>query len=130
MTDTVPQKKIAVVEDELTQRKILVDTFTKAGYAVVSARNGAEGIEVILREKPDIATLDIAMPDMNGLEMLRRLREDPWGATLPVIILSNYDDPVKVADALGKGVQYYLVKVNTSIDDILQKVRDVLAMKQ
>ena len=127
MSDTASGKKITVIEDEPTQSKILSGAFTAAGLQVSTARTGVEGLETVLREKPDIATLDIAMPDMNGLEFLRKLRADPWGATLPVIILSNYDDPVKVAEALGNGVQYYLVKINTSVADIVQKVQEVLA---
>ena len=83
-----------------------------------------------MRDKPDIVTLDIAMPEMNGLEMLKKLREDPWGATVPVVVLSNFDDSEKVAESLSQGVQYYLVKINATVDDIVKKVQEALAQHE
>ena len=131
MNDTrVTGRKIVIVEDEAVQQKLLSEAFQSAGFTVITAANGKDGLEAVLRDKPDIVTLDIAMPEMNGLEMLKKLREDPWGATVPVVVLSNFDDSEKVAESLSQGVQYYLVKINATVDDIVKKVQEALAQHE
>lgn len=119
---------IAIVEDEEPLRKLLVDAFVHAGYSIVEGRNGAEGLKAILEHQPmpALAILDIAMPEMNGLELLEKLRADPKSVRLPVIMLSNYDDQRNIDISAEHGVQFYLLKVGTRIEDILAKVDDIL----
>ncbi|MEJ0021656.1 MAG: response regulator [Candidatus Doudnabacteria bacterium] len=129
MTDT-SNKKILIVEDEMSQRKALVDKFTREGFQVVSARDGEEGLSTALKEKPDLILLDIVMPKMDGMTMLKKLRqENEWSKTVPVIMLTNLsaDD-----DKIMKGVtedlpSYYLVKSNWAINDVVEKVKDRLS---
>lgn len=119
---------IAIVEDEEPLRKLLVDAFVHAGYSIVEGRNGVEGLKAILEHQPmpALAILDIAMPEMNGLELLEKLRADPKSVRLPVIMLSNYDDQRNIDISAEHGVQFYLLKVGTRIEDILAKVDDIL----
>ena len=128
--EELSKKKILIVEDEMSQRKALVDKFTREGFEVVSARDGEEGLSVALTEKPDIILLDIVMPKMDGMTMLKKLRhENEWGKSVPVILLTNLsaDD-----DKIMKGVTedlpaYYLVKSNWAINDVVEKVKDRLS---
>ena len=72
-------QKILIVEDEDSLLSALVDKFLKAGYRVVTARDGEEGLTVALREQPDLILLDIVMPKMDGISLLRQLRDNSWG---------------------------------------------------
>lgn len=69
------KKKILVVDDELNLRDLLYDLFSKGGYKVFTALRGEEAIKIVRKEKPDVMLLDIKMPDMDGIETLKRVRE-------------------------------------------------------
>ena len=95
-------KKILVVEDEISLRKALADKFRREGFAVLEAKDGEEGLAVALKEQPHIILLDIVLPKMDGMTMLKKLRqENAWGKSVPVILLTNLsaDD-----DSILKGV--------------------------
>ena len=87
----------------------LVDTFTREKFSVLQATNGEEGLTVALRDHPNLILLDIIIPVMDGMTMLRKLREDAWGKDVPVILLTNLNDAEKAADALEHGVYDFLV---------------------
>lgn len=93
-------KKILIVEDELILLEVLVDNLKDEGFNVLEARDGEEGLEVALKEKPDLILLDIMMPKMNGMTMLKKLRDDRWGSKVPVMVLTNVGDSKNVMDAL------------------------------
>lgn len=71
--------KILIVEDEAAMLKALNDTFVESGFTVHLARNGEEGINAALTQKPDLILLDILMPKIGGMEMMKMLRKDSWG---------------------------------------------------
>jgi len=124
-------KKILIVEDEPMIRKALVEQFSgEKNLTVMSAKDGSEGLEAALREHPDFILLDIIMPVMNGMEMLNQLRQDEWGKTARVMILSNLADTEKKAEATAKGVQYFIIKSNVNIRSIMTKVLDTMAGKE
>ena len=80
--------KVLVVEDEGDLRTLLVDTLADQGYDVLDAANGADALELASHEAPDMILLDLGLPDMDGFEVLSRLRENPDTQPLPVVILS------------------------------------------
>jgi len=82
-------KKILVVDDEPVLVDLLRAKLSQKGFNVVEAHDGEEGLNASLREHPDFILLDVIMPKVDGLTMLKRLREDEWGNTVPVLILSN-----------------------------------------
>lgn len=122
MTDK--KKIILVVEDEDPLQLVLRDVLTVEGYEVVSAVNGVEGLEMALRDHPDLILLDILMPKMDGLEMLKKLREDEWGKKAPVIVLTNLSDNEDIAKAVEEDVFEYFVKTDIRIDQVIQRIRD------
>jgi Response regulator containing CheY-like receiver, AAA-type ATPase, and DNA-binding domains len=126
MTDEKKQT-ILIVEDEPSLRDVLRDKLTIEGFAVLQAVDGEEGLEVILREHPDLILLDIMMPKMDGLTMLKMLRADAWGAKAKVILLTNSSDNEKVAEAMAQGTYDYLVKSDWKIDDVAAKIRERLS---
>ena len=105
---------------------MLHDKLVLEGFGVLEANNGEEGLAVALERHPDLILLDILMPKMGGLAMLKKLREDEWGKTARVIILTNYDDVEKIADALGNRVFEYYLKADTPLDELIRKVKENL----
>ncbi len=119
-------KKILIVDDEALILRTLSDSFKKEGFSVLEANNGKSGLEKALEHKPNLILLDIVMPEMDGMSMLKKLREDEWGKKVPVIILTNLSDSEKVAEAIKSKVYDFLVKADWQIDDVIKKVREKL----
>ena len=117
-------KKILIVEDEAPLRNAVSDILTFEGFTVFQGKNGQEGLDVALREHPDLILLDLMMPVMDGLTMLEKLRQDhPWGETASVILLTNINDPEKVARATDAGSYDFLVKSDWNIEDVVKKIK-------
>lgn len=114
------------VEDDLILQRMYQTLMKNHGYSVIPAMNGEEGLQKALSEHPDLILLDIRMPKMDGMTMLSKLRQDPWGASAKVIILTNLEP----TDNILKGVvennpTYYLIKSNTKPEIVLEKVNEV-----
>jgi len=123
---TIKEKTILIVDDERSLREAIVEKFSREGFKVVEAKNGEEGIKVAFSEKPDIILLDIIMPVMDGMSMLKKLREDAWGKDVKVIMLTNLSDTEKIAEAVAQGSFGYFVKADWKIEDLVTKVREQL----
>lgn len=119
--------KILIVEDEAPMVRILADRFTREGFEVQTAKNGEEGLAAALKGHPDVILLDIIMPIMDGMTMLEELRQDEWGARVPVFLLTNLSEPEKIAQAQENRVKGYLVKANWKLEDIVAKVKDTFS---
>lgn len=119
-------KKILIAEDEEAMLQALVSKFEKSGFDVIPARDGAEGFEKAMKEKPDILMLDIIMPKIDGLELLKKIREDKWGLHVPIILLTNLSDAYNVSEAGKYGVYDFLVKTDWRLDDIVTLVKEKL----
>lgn len=120
------QKTILVVEDETALRGALSDKLKRAGFFVLEGRNGEEGLEVALREHPDLILLDVMMPVMSGMAMFKQLREDAWGKGARVVMLTNLNDMEYIAGAMEQGSYDYLIKSDWKIEDLVAKVREKL----
>lgn len=116
-------KKILIVEDDRVLRRVIVDNLKLEGFSVFEAEDGAEGLSVALHEHPDLMLLDVVMPKMDGISMLEKLREDSWGKTANVIMLTNLSDSEKINQVSKKGVSDYLVKADWDIAGIIDKVK-------
>jgi len=118
--------KILIVEDEISLSKVLEDKFEREGYDVITANNGEIGLDKALSDMPSLILLDIAMPVMDGLEMLKLLREDKRGKNMLVIILTNYGDMEKFAQAKDLGATDYLVKADWGMRDVVARVKQAI----
>ena len=112
---------ILIVEDESALLGILADKFRREGFLAITAEDGTEGLKAALKHKPDLIILDLIMPSMDGLQMLKKLRENKWGQNVEVLILSNLSD----AEINDDKVEY-LVKSNWGLDDVVKKVKETL----
>jgi DNA-binding response OmpR family regulator len=123
------QKKVLIVEDEIALLHLLAEQLNKQGLFVFEAKNGLEGLRTALETKPDLILLDLAMPEMNGIEMLKKLRQDPWGKGAKVLVLSNFSDNDKIAEVLEQGSFEYILKSDWNLERLLTKVNQVLEKK-
>jgi len=117
---------ILIVEDEKTIQEALVFKFKKEGFNVLKASDGEEALKIALENKIDMILLDIILPKMDGVTMLKKLREDKRGLDTPVILLTNLDYSVGVAKMMEAGAFDYLVKTDWTLDEVVEKVREKL----
>ncbi len=122
MTQT--SKTVLVVEDDALINEALQDGLVNAGFKVLTAKNGEEGLSQALKQHPDLILLDLMMPVKNGHDMLTELREDKWGAKVPVTILTNASDNVDIFKATQKGNTNYAVKSSVKLENIVKLVKD------
>ncbi len=124
--------KILIVEDEAVISKTYADELRDEGFLVLAAMNGKDGLELALREKPDLVLLDILMPVMDGLTMMDQLRQkDLYGKNVPIILLTNLSaSEENIMKAITKNEPaYYLVKSDWNLSQVVQKIRERLAAK-
>lgn len=122
---------VEIVDDEVLERNALRDKLTQAGYGILEAKDGEEGLSIALANHPNIILLDLRMPKMDGMTMMQKLRADAWGKDAPIIILTNYDaNDQNVLRIITDHPSYYLLKTDTSIDEIIEKIREVLESKK
>ncbi|MBI5422209.1 response regulator [Candidatus Peregrinibacteria bacterium] len=122
------QKTVLVVEDESLLRKSLVSALKAAKFKVVEAKNGKEGLERALKHRPDLILLDLIMPVMDGLTMLKKLRKDEWGKNVFVYILTNSEPTVEL-DEEASIIPYrsvYLLKFDYDLDEVVGLVKKQL----
>jgi len=120
-------KKILIVEDDSVLSWVLIKKFNKEGFDVLRAKNGEEGLDVALKEHPDLILLDIIMPKMDGITVLKRLRVHQWGSSVPVILLTNLSS-VTVDQEVQDDVSEYLVKADWDIGEVVKKVKAELGI--
>jgi DNA-binding response OmpR family regulator len=121
-------KTILVVEDDALLLDGMRTLFEKHGFNVETASDGATGYMKVLKLKPDLLLLDIMLPKLDGVEFLTQLKDDPWGKTASVIILTNLDSKAHLARVLELGDYDYLSKTDWSLDDLLKKVNQKLGL--
>jgi CheY-like chemotaxis protein len=119
-------KKILIIEDETVLIKILEEKLVAEKLKVLKAKNGKEGLATALAEKPDLILLDIVMPVMDGIAMLKKLRKDPWGETAKVIILTNLINDETISKSEKLNVSNYLIKSDWKLVDLVDKVKKQL----
>jgi len=120
------KKILLIVEDETALLKLLQEEFVNEGFEVVTAIDGLNGLNLALTKRPDLILLDLILPKMDGLSLLRELRKDSWGVDVPVIILSSLSDAEKISEASEQEVFDYLVKADWKLEDVIKKVKDKL----
>jgi two-component system alkaline phosphatase synthesis response regulator PhoP len=117
-------KKILVVEDNQMMRSIIFKKLISKGYEVIEAENGKDGLEKCLNEKPDMIVLDLLMPEMNGFEMLKLVRDSGDGeiANVPVIILTNLWDQKNKDLAEKLKIHAYFLKAFLTTEDLAKAI--------
>jgi len=102
--------KILVVDDDRDIRLVLGAILEGAGYETVEAANGLEALALVKAERPDVVLLDLSMPRMDGMEVLRHLRANPETAGIPVVMVTASGDQDQASMAVAGGAFAYVVK--------------------
>lgn len=121
------KKKIALLDDDEVLARLTVGELTKAGFAVAHASDGEKGWELVQKELPDLVLLDIVMPKLDGIGVLKKIKEDEKTKNIPVVMLTNLDDTEKVAEAMQLGARSYLVKTDWKISDVIKKIEEIFS---
>ena len=119
-------KMILVVEDEPALLEAVKLKLIKAGIEVLTAITGEEALAVLGQKKPNLVWMDVLLPTMNGLEVLRRIRANPKTKDLAVVIVSVSASPEKIKQAFSLNVLDYIVKSEFTIDSIIKKILDLV----
>lgn len=114
---------VLAIDDDALLLGSVVEALEAAGYTVIQATNGKEGLEVALKHHPDLILTDNLMPILNGVDMIAGLRKDPWGKTAPVIIMTNMYTADMLNQSLQAGATDYIMKSDMSLDKIVELVR-------
>lgn len=116
-------RKILIIEDDDAFAQVLKDRLENEGFTVLLAKDGANGLLVALDKQPDLILLDIAMPKLDGISMLKRLRQYDKGKDLRVVMLTSVNDTKQVHEALSLGARDFLVKSDWVISDLVESIR-------
>jgi two-component system KDP operon response regulator KdpE len=111
--------KVLVIDDEPQIRRLIKVSLEGHGFRVIEAANGKDGIDQVLGSKPDIIILDLGLPDIDGKEVIRTVRE--W-STIPIIILSARDQEMEKIAALDMGANDYLTKP-FGVGELMARIR-------
>jgi len=119
-------KTILIIEDDKFLRELIAQKLIKEGYEISEAIDGEEGFKKVKEEKPALVLLDLILPEIDGFEVLARMKDDPGLAQIPVIILSNLGQKEDVERCLKLGAVDYLIKAHFTPGEIIEKVKNVL----
>lgn len=117
------QLHILIVEDEPLISGALKIKCEHEGFRATVAVNGQDGLRQALSDHPDFILLDIVMPVMNGIAMLKKLRKDKWGETVPVLLWTNLNDMEHMEDRLKYNAVDYLVKSDWTPDRVVSQIK-------
>jgi len=104
------KEKIIIVEDETDIREVIEYNLKREGYETLAASNGEEALRVITRHSPNLVILDLMLPGLDGIEVCRKLKEDPLTRTIPVIMVTAKGEESDVVLGLGMGADDYVAK--------------------
>ncbi|MFV8818325.1 putative bifunctional diguanylate cyclase/phosphodiesterase [Haliea sp. E17] len=106
----LPRAKILVCDDDFNVRLLTRQCLESEGMTVLEASDGIEAIDIFVRERPDLVFLDVEMPEMNGLEVCRRIRQLPQGESIPIMIVTGSDDRESIDQGFEAGATQYKTK--------------------
>ncbi|MBL7216031.1 MAG: response regulator [Phycisphaerae bacterium] len=121
--------KILVVDDEPNIVQTLKDRLEMNDYVVVTACNGDEGLKTAHEEHPDLILLDVIMPILDGHEMLKKLREQEWGADISVIMLTARSQVQDIQRAKECNIDDYIIKP-FDLSELLEKIENILERRK
>ena len=120
-------KKILLVEDEDFIRELYVRQLTKSGFNVKTAVDGQSGLDTLKTETFDLLLLDIMLPGMNGLQLLREFKAQNPNSTMIVILLTNLGQEAVIKEGFELGAQAYLIKASYTPDQVVTEVKNALS---
>lgn len=123
-------KTILVIEDEEPMLNALAKKFENVGFKVLTGHDGEDGLDKAVSSRPDIMMVDIIMPKLDGISLVKRIRTEAgdWGKNVPIVMLTNLSDPDSVSEAANYNVYDFLVKTDWRLDDVVNLVKQKLGV--
>jgi DNA-binding response OmpR family regulator len=112
------KKRILIIDNDTLVAKAYSDHLERDGYDVQIADDGEKGLKKVKSFKPNLVMLEISLPKLNGIKVLKSLRNDPKNKLLPIIIATNVDDASTRMEAMQSGVTVFIVKFHRTLDQI------------
>lgn len=119
-------KKILLVEDEDFIRELYTRQLVKAGFVVKGAVDGQSGLDILKNEQFDLLLLDIMLPGMNGLQLLREFKTQNPKSPMITILLTNLGQEAVIKEGFELGAQAYLIKASYTPDQVVNEVKNAL----
>jgi len=119
-------KKILIIEDETAIADAMKMGLSEAGYEAHVSYDGEDGFNKATEIVPDLILLDLVLPKKEGMQVLKELRQQEKTDKIPVLILSQLSDTDKISQGVSLGVVGYLVKVDYSLSEVVDKIKEVL----
>jgi len=116
-------KQILIIEDDEFFRELIAKKLNKSGFEFSLAINGQEGVERMKTDKPALVFLDILLPDVDGFDILTKIKADKEISSIPIIILSNLGQKEDIDKGLELGATDYLIKAQIDLDEIVEKIK-------
>ena len=120
--------KILLAEDDLQLIDMYKKKFDLEGFDILLAEDGEKALAVLKEEKPDIVLLDIMMPKVNGIEVLKNIRENPETKDLLVVILTNLGNESTAEEIYKYGATDYIVKADMTPREVANRVKELIKM--
>jgi len=118
--------KVLVIEDDKFLRELINRKLQSENFETVLAIDGETGLDLIIKENPDIVLLDLILPGINGFEVLTKVKKNEKTKNIPVIILSNLGQKDDIEKGMGIGATDYLVKAHFTPSEIVEKINQIL----
>lgn len=127
MTDSF--KTVLLVDDDMTLREMYTERLKAEGFQVITAKDGEEALQLATENKPNMILLDIMMPKLNGLDVLKKLKEQPETKDIPVMVLTALIQDRERMESVTRGADDYIVKSETMPGEVVSKVRALFEKK-
>ncbi|MBI5655147.1 response regulator [Candidatus Uhrbacteria bacterium] len=118
--------KILIVEDDGFLASIYAQKLELAGYEVAFATNGEDGLKLVAKDRPDLVLLDLLMPQMDGFEVLEKLKGDPATKDIKVLVLTNLGQKEDVDRCLKLGAVGYIIKAHSLPEETVRRIQEIL----
>lgn len=116
------QKTILIIEDSADLAESLEDVLIIKGYKTLSTKEGRTGLEIAIKEQPDLILLDLRLPDISGIEVMKELKLDDWGKKAKVLVITASDVNEKIISDLGVNASDIVHKADSGINDLIKKI--------
>lgn len=124
------QKKILLIEDEEYVRDLYQRQLGVAGFLVDAVATGTEGLAAIKKNPYDLVLIDILLPDINGIEILKQMKQDPITKNRRAVMLTNLGQDWMVKEGLALGAEKYLLKTGGTLEQIIKEIKDLLELRE
>ena len=120
-------KKILIVEDDDFLVQMYATKLEIENYVVFIATDGAKGLKMATKERPDLILLDLNLPIMDGFQVLEELKKNPETKSIPVLVLTNYGQKEHIDRCLNLGAEDYLIKAHFVPSEVVERIKKIIS---